>query len=142
MTKTIAYTFFDSAKFMANLVNSLAEGIHKIKCKNEHNNEKCEAYGIKYKYCDCFLVYTNFRDNLIEYKCLRCNTHYQKKFDENLKKRFLNTYKFSNLISASIFFCCKKEDFYSHLNMMKIKHILNILMKITRTQREFTKILK
>ena len=36
MTKTIAYTFFDSAKFMANLVNSLAEGIHKIKCKNEH----------------------------------------------------------------------------------------------------------
>ena len=25
---------------------------------------------IKYKYCDCFLEYTNFKDDLIEYKCL------------------------------------------------------------------------
>ena len=30
-------------------------------------NEKCETYGIKYKGCDCFLEYTNFKDNFIEY---------------------------------------------------------------------------
>ena len=40
--------------------------------------------------------YKNVKDDLIEYKCLCCNRDYQKKFDENLKKRFVNTYKFSN----------------------------------------------
>ena len=38
----------------------------------------------------------NFKDDLIEYKCLCCNKNYQRKFDERLKKRFFNTYKFSN----------------------------------------------
>ena len=47
---------------LSNLVNNLSEGVHKIKCKHGRN--------VKYKYCDCFLEYTNFRDNLIEYKCL------------------------------------------------------------------------
>ena len=28
--------------------------------------KKCETCEIKYKYCDCFLEYTNFRDDLIE----------------------------------------------------------------------------
>ena len=40
--------------------------------------------------------YTNVKDDLIEYKCLCCNRNYQKKFDENLKKHFFKTYKFSN----------------------------------------------
>ena len=38
----------------------------------------------------------NFKDDLIEHKCLCCNKNYQRKFDERLKKRFFNTYKFSN----------------------------------------------
>ena len=42
------------------------------------------------------LEYTNNKDDLIEYKYLSCNWNYQKKFDRNLKKRSLNTYKFSN----------------------------------------------
>ena len=32
--------------------------------------------GIKYKHWDCFLEYTNFKDNLIEYKCLCCIKNY------------------------------------------------------------------
>ena len=28
---------------------------------------------IKYKYCDCFLEYTDVKDYLIEHKCLSCN---------------------------------------------------------------------
>ena len=28
--------------------------------------------------------------------CLCCNKNYQKTFDENLKNRFANTYKFAN----------------------------------------------
>ena len=42
--------------------------------------------------------YTNVKDDLIEYKCLCCNRNYQKKFDENLKKCFVNTYKFLTMI--------------------------------------------
>ena len=38
----------------------------------------------------------NFKDNLIECKRLCCNKNYQRKFDEKLKERFFNTYKFSN----------------------------------------------
>ena len=45
----------DSARFMArslsNLADNLAEGIHRIKCKD----------------CDCFLGYESIKDNLIKY---------------------------------------------------------------------------
>ena len=54
------------ASSLSNLDNKLSEGIHKIKCKNGHDNKKCETCGIKYKYCNCFLEYTNFKDDLIE----------------------------------------------------------------------------
>ena len=140
-TKNISYilNFVDSERFMAsslsNFVNNLSEGNHKIKCKFGHGDKKC---GVIYKYCDCFFEYTNFEDDLIEYKCFCCNKSYQQNFDEKLKERFFNTYKFSNndnnmfvlllqkcvypyeyvddwekLKEASL---PEKEDFYSHLN--------------------------
>ena len=102
ITKNISYIlqFIDSARFMANLlsnlVNNLSEGIHRIKCKLGHDDKKCETCTIKYKYCDYFLEYIYFKDDLIEYKCLYCDKSYQRKFDEKLKQRFYNTYKFSN----------------------------------------------
>ena len=84
------------ASSLSNLVNNLSEGVHKIKCKYEHNDKKCEICRIQYKYCDCFLEYSNFNDDLIEYKCLCCNKNYKQKFDEKLKNQFFNTCKFSN----------------------------------------------
>ena len=45
------------ATSLSNLVGSLTEGVHKIKCKD----------------CNCFLEYENAKDNLIKYKCLSCN---------------------------------------------------------------------
>ena len=42
----------------------------------------------KYKYCHCFVEYTNFKDNSIEYKSLCCKKNYQHKFDEKLKEQF------------------------------------------------------
>ena len=72
ITKKIPYIiqFTDSARFMAsslsNLVNNLSEGIHRIKCKNELDNKKCETCGTKYKYSNYFLEYINFKDDLIE----------------------------------------------------------------------------
>ena len=71
-----------------------------------------------------------------------CNKNYQHKFDEKLKERFFNTYKFSNLDNNTFVLLLQKsvypgeymddwekfdetslpekEDFYSHLNMEDI----------------------
>ena len=82
LQKDISYIlqFIDSARFMAsslsNLVNNFSEGVQRIKCKYRHDDKKFETCGIKYKYCKCFLEYINFEDDLIEYKCLRCNKSY------------------------------------------------------------------
>ena len=96
------------ASSLSNLVNNLFEGIRWIKCKFEHDDKKCETYGIKYKYCDCFLEYINFKDDLIQYKCLCCNKDYQQKFDERLRNNFLIYTNFLTMITISLFYCCKK----------------------------------
>ena len=76
--------FIDSVRFMStslsNLVDNLTEIIHKIKCKN----------------CNYFFEYESVRDNFMKYKCLSCNKDYSNKIDEESKKRFKNTFKFSN----------------------------------------------
>ena len=84
------------ASSLLNLVNNLSEGIHRIRCKSRRDDKTCETCGIKYKYCDCFLEYINFKDDLMVYKCLCCNKNYQHKFDEKLKEQFFNTCKFAN----------------------------------------------
>ena len=43
------------ASSLSNLVSNLAEGIHKIKRINEHDNEKYEYHRIKVEDCDCCL---------------------------------------------------------------------------------------
>ena len=129
---TISYkiNFIDSARFMAsplsNLVDNLAEGIHKNKCKD----------------CDCFIEYESVKDILIKYQCLSCSKDYSNKLDKKLKKQLKNTFKFSNNdINKSILFLRKgvycyeyidewkkfnktifpeKEEFYSNLNMVDI----------------------
>ena len=70
------------ASSLSNLANNPSEGIHRIKFKYGHDDKKCGTCGIKYKYCDCFLEYTNFKDDLIEYKYLCCEKYYQQRFDE------------------------------------------------------------
>ena len=82
----------DSASFMAsslsNHVDNLTEGIK-----------------IKFKDCDCLFQYESVKENLIKYKCLPCNENYSNKLDEELKKEFKNTFKFSKHgINKSIFF--------------------------------------
>ena len=49
---------------LSNLVNNLSEETHKIKCKFVDYDKKFETFIIKYKYCNCFLEYTNFKDDL------------------------------------------------------------------------------
>ena len=127
---------------LSNLVNNLSEGIHRIKCKFRNDDKKCETCGIKYKYCDYFLECTIFKVDLIEYKSLCYNKNYQQKFDEKLKGRFFNTYKFSKhnsnkfvlLLQKTVYLyqykgdwekfnktsLLEKGNFYSHLNMEDI----------------------
>ena len=78
--------------------------IHKIKCKHGHSDKKSEIFRSKYKYCDCFLELGNFKDDLIEYKCLCCNKYYEQKFDEKLNEQYFNLYKYSNHDINNFFF--------------------------------------
>ena len=81
---------------LSNLVNNLSEGISRTNRKYGHDDKKCETCRINCKRCDYFLQYIHFKDDLIDYKYLYCNKNYQHKFNENLKYRFLDTYKYSN----------------------------------------------
>ena len=40
---------------LPNFVNNRSEKIHEIKRKYGHVSKSCEIFGIKYRYCDCFL---------------------------------------------------------------------------------------
>ena len=110
----------------SNLVDNLVEGIDEIKCKD----------------CGFFLEYESVKDDLIKYKCLSCNKYYSNKFDEELKKKFKNTFKFSNneinqfilLLRKSVYHfeymddwekfnettLPEKEELYSNLNVEEI----------------------
>ena len=50
------------ASSLSNFVDNLAEGIHKIKCKD----------------CDCFLEYESVQNSLIKYNYLPCNKDFEK----------------------------------------------------------------
>ena len=108
------------ASSLSNLVNNLSEGIHRIKYKFGHDDKKCETCGIECKYCDCFLEYINFKDDLIEYKCLICNNNCQIKFDKKLKERY-NTYKFSNNVNNNFILLLWKGAYpYEYMDDSKI----------------------
>ena len=77
---------------LSNLVDNLAERIHKIKCER----------------CDYFIEYESVNDNLIKYKSLSCNKNYSNKIDEKLKKTFKNTFKFSNNEINKFILCSEK----------------------------------
>ena len=101
---------------LSNLVNNLSEGIHKIKCKFGHDDKKWETCGITYEVCDCFLEYTSFKDDLIEYKCLWHNKNYQQKFDKKLIESQRNDFlkeEFSNHDNNKLVLLLRK-DVHAH----------------------------
>ena len=131
------------AILLLNFVNNLGKGNHKIKLNIIRKYVK--RVELNTEIVTAFLNTHNLniviKDNLIEYKCLCCSKDYQKMFVKNLKKRFFNTYKFSDYDKKKIFCCEKmfthtismddwetfneislpeKEEFYSLLNMEDI----------------------
>ena len=59
------------ARLSSNIVNNLSEGMYLVNLNV--NAGKWEICGITYKLCDCFLEYTNLKDDLIEAECLYCS---------------------------------------------------------------------
>ena len=82
--QTIKYKirFIHSVRFMvgslSSLTDNLVEGLLKGKCKD---GKSC-------------LEYMTPKKGLLTFKCVDCNKTYGKKFDEDLVKRFENTYWF------------------------------------------------
>ena len=99
----------DSAGFMgsslSNLVNNLSEGICRVKWKFGHNGKKSETCTIKSMYCDCFPEYANFKDDLIEYKCLHSNKNCQLKFDEKRNDVLMHA-NFPTKLAITLLYCC------------------------------------
>ena len=81
-SKLIMYKikFIDSFRFvstsLSSLVDSLSDGLYKIKCKN----------------CNSFLDYLNFYDDKLVYRCFDCKANYNINFNNKLIDVFSNTY--------------------------------------------------
>ena len=136
----------------SDLVNNLSEGINKIQCKYRHDDKKCETCRIKYKYCNCFLACTISKGNLIEQKCFMLQQIYQLNFEEKLKRRFLNTNKFSKkgynkfilLLSKGAYPYEYMGDFekFNETLLLEKEDFWTLLMQITCAQKKFVKNLK
>ena len=83
--KIIVGTWF-IASSLSNLDDNLAEGIHKIICKD------CHYFFLKK------IKYKSANENLTNYKFLSCNKTYWEKTEETFKDLFKNTFKLSNNI--------------------------------------------
>ena len=82
---TYKIKFIDSFRFMSSslskLVHNLSEGIHNNKCSD----------------CKSNLDYVRITKNKkLLLKCFNCNIYYKEKFNNDLIKKFKNTYSFCN----------------------------------------------
>ena len=84
-------------------VSNLVEEFCKIKCAN------CNMY--------CLTAYNNTKDDLPEYKCLYCNKHFQKTFDENVRGLPIDI---NFLIMIPISFILLLRKVFIHMNTLII----------------------
>ena len=125
---TYKIKFIDSYRFMSTslskLVDNLSEGLHNKKCLD----------------CESCLDYIKTKNEKLILKCFNCKTYYEKDFNKELIKRFVNTYEFCNKNLNKFVYVypyeymdswerfdetslTDKESFYSNLNMENIDDI-------------------
>ena len=127
------------ASSSSNLVNNLSERFDKIKCKYGHDDKKCVTYIIKYQHFNCFLEYTNFKDDLLNTYVYIVTKIINKSLMKNQRNNFLIDTNFLTMKTIKLFYCCEngvssyeymnrwekfnqtsipgKKDFYSYLNI-------------------------
>ena len=130
---TYQIKFIDSYRFMSSLLSKLVDNL-----SEEIHNNKCVD-------CNSCLDYIKIKNEKLLLKCFNCNNYYKKKFNQDLIKKFKNTYSFCDndlnkfvlLLRKGVFpyeymdSCEKfnetslpsKKDFYSNLNMVNIDDI-------------------
>ena len=76
------------------------------------------------------LEYMTANDGLPTFKCVGCNKIYKKKFDEDLPRKFQNTYKFCVMhkFCANFEFCLKlQKGVYCKKNNKTYKHFWKVI---------------
>ena len=85
------------------------------------------------KNCDCFREYENFKDDLIEPKCLCClccNKSYQQKLTKKLKKKdFLTHTNFLTMITISLFYYYQKVVILRNIWMIRENSMKKLYLK-------------
>ena len=101
------------ARSLSNLVNNLAEEIHKIKCKHRHDDKRSKPAELNKNIAPVFLKYTNFKADVVEHN-------------------FLIQIHFLTMISISLFYCCQKM--FIHMNTWMIWK--NLMKQISLPETE------
>ena len=92
------------ATSLSNLVGNLAEAIYIIKCKD----------------FDCFVEYRSVKENSMKYKITFLNKNYLNVINEELKKRFKNTFNLSNNVIDKFISLLRKDlSPYEYINKCK-----------------------
>ena len=100
---------------LSNLVDNHFRGFHEIKCG------KCNK---------CCLEHRNFKNGLIELNMFILHKNYQKKKkDENLKKKFANSYKFPYQDIKNLLCYCKNVFIYMNTQMISKKLMRHYYLK-------------
>ena len=89
------------ATLRPNLVDNLSGEIHKLKRKN----------------CNCFLECKNFKTSLMEYNCPSYNKDFSIELDEELKKKFKNTFECSKRDTNKLILLLRKGTYpYNYMD--------------------------
>ena len=100
---------------LPNLVNNLGEKIRKVDFKYVRDDKKCETCGIKYKDCNWFLEYANFKNNLLNTNVCVVTIIIRKGFMKNWRKDFSIHINYLTMVSISLFYWC--ENLFAHMNI-------------------------
>lgn len=84
------------ASLLFNPIDDLPEGIHTIKYRHRDGDKKLNLLNSIQRFWLSFCLNIQTLYNFIQHKYLYYRKNYRNTFDENLKKRSANKYKFAN----------------------------------------------